>query len=73
MRGGIGNVRDMLYWEHHDEAGVAQAVRMDDWKVVRPAGKMDMEDCELYNLKKDAAESKNVAEDHPDIVARFIR
>jgi len=73
MRGGIGNPRDMLYWENREEAGLAQAVRIDKWKVVRPAGKMEREACELYDLKKDPGESKNVAKDHPDVVARFLR
>ena len=73
LRGGIGNVRDMLYWENREEEGLAQAVRMEKWKVVRPAGKMEREACELYDLKKDPGETKNVAKDHPDVVARFLR
>ena len=73
MRGGIGNPRDMLYWENREEAGLAQAVRMEKWKVVRPAGKMEREACELYDMKKDPGESKNVAKEHPDVVARFLR
>lgn len=73
LRGGIGNVRDMLYWENREEEGLAQAVRMENWKVVRPAGKMEREACELYDLKKDPGEEKNVAKDHPDVVTRFLR
>jgi arylsulfatase A-like enzyme len=73
LRGGIGNVRDMLYWENREEEGLAQAVRMEKWKVVRPAGKMEREACELYDLKKDPGETKNVDKDHPDVVTRFLR
>jgi arylsulfatase A-like enzyme len=73
MRGGIGNPRDMFYWENPEEAGLGQAVRMDKWKVVRPAGKTAREDCELYDVKKDPGEAKNVAKDHPDVVTRFLR
>ena len=53
LRGGIGRSRDMLYWELRQDGGLGQAVRMGDWKVIRPAGKTRREDCELYNLKKD--------------------
>jgi arylsulfatase A-like enzyme len=72
LRGGIGSPRDMLYWEKRD-GGLAQAVRIDNWKVVRPPGMMQIEDCELYDLKTDPGETRNVAADHPDIVAKFIR
>ncbi len=53
--------------------GVGQAVRIDDWKVVRPVGKTQVSDCELYDLRKDPGEQKNVADKHPDVVAKFIR
>jgi arylsulfatase A-like enzyme len=72
LRGGIGNSRDMLYWELRD-GQLAQAVRIDNWKVVRPAGMMQIENCELYDLQSDPAETRNVAADHPDVVSKFIR
>ena len=53
-----------LYWEFH-EKGSQQAVRMGDWKAIRPVGG----NLELYNLKTDVAETENVAEQHPDVVA----
>ena len=40
---------------------------MSDWKTVRPqAG----ESLELYNLKTDPAEKKNVAPENPEVVAK---
>jgi arylsulfatase A-like enzyme len=62
---------DHLYWEFPAKIG-QQAVRMGDWKAVRtkthanPNGPI-----ELYDLKTDPTESKNVAADHPDVVARL--
>jgi arylsulfatase A-like enzyme len=61
------NRHDFLYWEFH-ERGFQQAVRMGDWKAIRPqAG----EPLELYDLKRDQAEKTNVAEQHPDVVAKI--
>src|SRR5690606_25550240 len=50
LRGKAAPARDMLYWEMRRD-GFAQAVRRDAWKVVRPAGKLDRESIELYNLE----------------------
>jgi arylsulfatase A-like enzyme len=56
-----------LYWEFH-ERGFTQAVRIGDWKGVRPdAG----EPVELYDLKEDIAEEANVAARHPDVAAKI--
>lgn len=61
------NRHEFLYWEFH-ERGFQQAVRMGEWKAVRPqAG----EPLELYNLKSDLAEKQNVADQHPEIVAKL--
>ena len=73
LRGGIGRSRDMLYWELRQDGGLGQAVRMGDWKVVRPVGKSRREDCELYDLKKDPKEARNVAKQHFEIVRRFLK
>ena len=58
-----------LYFEHH-EGGFVQAVRFGLWKAVRRglAG-----DVELYNLGDDPAESKNVAAENPQVVARAVK
>ena len=56
-----------LYWEFH-ERGSKQAVRMGDFKAVRLAPDKPME---LYNLAEDISEEHNVADQHPDIIARI--
>ena len=56
---------EFLYWEFKEK----QAVRMGDWKAVRPGG----EDggVELYDLKSDIAEKHDLAKRHPEITARI--
>jgi arylsulfatase A len=61
------NQHQFLYWEFH-ERGFQQAVRMGDWKAVRPAAGAPLE---LYKLQTDPAENENVAEKNPQIVARI--
>ncbi len=46
------------------------AVRMGDWKVVRPAPDAKLE---LYNLKNDLGETRNVAAENPEVMARIER
>ena len=48
------NRHDFLYWEFH-ERGFQQAVRMGDWKAVRPQAGAPLE---LYNLKPDPARNR---------------
>jgi arylsulfatase A-like enzyme len=60
-----------LYWEFHEQ-GKRQAVRMGDWKGVRlNANKKPNGPIELYNLKTDIGEKNNIADKHPDIVAKM--
>lgn len=60
-----------LYWEFHEQ-GKKQAVRMGNWKAVRlNVAKNPNAPLELYNLKTDPAEKHNVADKHPDIVAKI--
>lgn len=55
-----------LYWEFHEKLFV-QAVRFGDWKAVRRKGGP----LELYNLKDDLGEKNDVAEKHPEVVAKI--
>lgn len=57
---------DYLYWEFH-ERGFAQAVRMGDWKAVRLGTKKPVE---LYDLKTDLGEQRDVAAQHPEVIAK---
>jgi len=62
---------EFLYWEFHEQ-GKKQAVRMGSYKAVRlnvaenPNGPL-----ELYNLTDDIAERHNIADRHPEIIARI--
>jgi arylsulfatase A-like enzyme len=59
--------REFLYWEFH-EGGFKQAVRTGRWKAVRLGpGKA----LELYDLENDVGEARNVAAEHPVVVARI--
>ena len=53
-----------LYWE----LGNQTAVRMDSWKAVRPRPNAPWE---LYDLKKDISEARNVADANPMILAQM--
>lgn len=58
---------EFLYWEFH-EGGTKQAVRHGNWKAIRlaPGAKL-----ELYDVVADPGESKNVAGQNPDVVAKI--
>lgn len=66
LKGGEAPKRDAFYWELHEGKPI-QAVRFGDWKAVKngPAAAI-----ELYDLAKDSAESRDVAKEHPDLVAK---
>ncbi|MHC4511671.1 MAG: sulfatase-like hydrolase/transferase, partial [Planctomycetota bacterium] len=66
-RPGRQKQHEFLYWEFH-ERGSKQAVRMGDWKAVRFGAEGELE---LYNLKEDIGEKRNLASRNPDIVARM--
>lgn len=62
---------DYLYWEFHERGG-KQAVRQGDWKAIRLDVFTDPDrPLELYNLAADLGETRNVATEHPEIVARL--
>ena len=62
---GKQTIHDHLYWEFEETDQIA--VRQGDWKLIVKNGKP-----ELYDLSNDLHEDKNVADAHPDIVARLI-
>lgn len=68
LLGGEQPDRRYLYWEFY-ERGFDQALRMGDWKGVRHLGGR----MELYNLREDIGEKRDVAPDHPDIVNEISR
>lgn len=60
---------EFLYWEQPlGAAGLVTAVRMGDWKAIRPKPGGAWE---LYDLAGDPGETKDVAAEHPDLVARI--
>ena len=66
--------REYLYWEFTGYGG-QQAVRMGDWKAVRQnmlrrKNRQPLA-IELYNLGNDIGESQDVADEHPEVVARM--
>ncbi len=58
---------DFRYGEFH-ERGFQQAVRAGDWKAVRLGPHRPLE---LYELRTDVGERKNVAARHPEVVERI--
>jgi arylsulfatase A-like enzyme len=64
---------DHLYWETSGGGGW-QAVRKGNWKAHRLiTQKPNRTTVELYDLDADIAEEKNVAEQHPDVVASMMK
>jgi len=66
LKGGSAPPREAFYWELHEAASL-QAVRFGDWKAVRNGPSKPIE---LYDLKNDLAESKNLASEKSDLVAK---
>jgi arylsulfatase A-like enzyme len=69
--------REFFYWEHLEfnrqanalrTETMIQAVRMGDWKAVRPRPGAPLQ---LYDLARDAGETTDVAAAHPDIVSKI--
>ncbi len=63
--GRVQEQHEYLYWED----GRATAVRMLDWKAVRPGPDQPFE---LYNLAVDLQEQHNVAKEHPEILGAMV-
>jgi arylsulfatase A-like enzyme len=67
LKGGAAPRRECFYWELHEGKKKPQAIRFDHWKAIRPDVGAPLE---LYNLSSDAGESRDVAADHADILAK---
>jgi len=68
---------ECLYWEWPDydwgkqvyrPAGLMQAVRCGDWKMLRPTQEQPWE---LYDLSKDVGEAHDLSGSHPELVAKL--
>ena len=66
LRGGEAPAREFFYWELHEQKPI-QAVRFGEWKAVRNGWDRPIE---LYDLATDRAESRDLAESRPELVAR---
>jgi arylsulfatase A-like enzyme len=64
---GTQKQHEFLYWEFH-ERGFQQAVRTGDWKAIRAKQGQPLE---LYDIVRDSHEDKNVAAEHPEVVAKI--
>lgn len=65
-------IHDFMYWEFH-ELGGRQAVRKDNWKLVRnQVLDADKTSTELYDLNTDLGEENNVARQHPEVVKDLL-
>ncbi|MBD3676318.1 MAG: sulfatase-like hydrolase/transferase [Planctomycetaceae bacterium] len=60
-----------LFWKPSAPNG-SPAMREGDWKL-HLSGRGNRQQVELYNLATDPSESRNVAEKHPDLVARLTK
>jgi arylsulfatase A len=66
LKGGAAPPRECFYWELH-EPRFQQAVRFGDWKAVRNGPKGALE---LYDLKADFGETKDLAAEKLDVVRK---
>jgi arylsulfatase A len=66
LKGGPAPQRDYFYWELHERKSI-QAVRFGDWKAVRNGPSAAIE---LYDLKGDVAESKDLAVTNSELVMK---
>jgi len=63
---------EYLYWEFFERGG-KDAVRMGKWKAVRNGTRNDPDKpVELYNLEEDIGETKNIADQHPEIAKKLM-
>ena len=60
---------EALYWELAHGKNLTFVVRKGDWKAIKPLPNSAVE---LYNLKRDIAETKNVAAENPEILKELL-
>ena len=70
LEGKVQDARPFLYREFPGYGG-QQSVRVGEWKAVRQNLNKGPVATELYNIRADESETSNVAEAHPDIVAKL--
>ena len=68
LKGGAAPQREYFYWELHEGASL-QAVRWGDWKAVRNGPSRPVE---IYDLKSDPGEAKDLAAERPELVAKAV-
>lgn len=66
LKGGAAPQHEYFYWELHEGKSI-QAVRFGDWKAVKNGPTAAIE---LYDLKNDAGEAKDLAAVKPELVAK---
>ena len=66
--GGAQAPHEAMYWEFY-EKGMGQAVRLGDWKGIREP--MFTGPLRLYDLKTDLGETRDIAAQNPQVVARI--
>lgn len=59
---------EFMYWELGSGRRMRKAVRMGDWKAVQMDPRKPVE---LFNLKTDESETTNVADKHPEVMAKI--
>lgn len=67
FKGGKAPQRESFYWELHESKRPIQAARFGKWKAVRNGIDKPIE---IYDLDTDAAESRDLASSHPELVKR---
>ena len=69
---GANRVREKpLFWRPSSTGGAA-AIRLGTWKM-HLRGRRKAQQIELYDLAADPSESRNVAEEYPEVVARLTK
>lgn len=66
LKGGAAPEREYFYWELHERRPI-QAIRFGDWKAVKNGPDAAIE---LYNLSQDEAETTDLSQSKPDLVAK---